>query len=148
MKFVTISQSFLNMCSEDIEILKKSNRRPHVLVLSLMYKGRRRDFAIPLRSNIPPGAPKNQYYSLPPRKTTKPNHRHGLHYIKMFPVKRCYLEKFWTGESGEYVLYQTIISKNRNQIIRDCQKYLYDYEHGKRPAYSVDIDYVLSKLED
>ena len=54
------------------------------------------DFAIPIRSNIPASAPKNQYFALPPRPQTRPKNRHGLHYIKMFPVTKQYLIRYRT----------------------------------------------------
>ena len=111
MKFVTISSAFYKKCN-DPELLQKQNRRPHVLILSLAYKGRRANFAVPLRSNIPPSAPKTEYFPLPPRATTQPKHRHGLHYIKMFPITKQYQQKFWVGKHESYVLYQRIISTN------------------------------------
>lgn len=131
----------------DPEFLTKSSSRPHVLVLSLTYKGKKRNFAVPLRSNIPPGEMPWFYYALPPRATTKPKHRHGLHYIKMFPITKKYQCKFWTGKNPSYVLYQNIISKNKKQIIRDCQKYLNNYEKGLRHPYSVDIDSIIQQLD-
>ena len=75
MKFVTISSKYYELCT-DPELLQKGSRRPHVLVLSLIYKGRRANFAVPLRSNIPPSAPKNEYFALPDRKSTRLNSSH------------------------------------------------------------------------
>ncbi len=67
------------------------NMRPYVLVIRLKYIEKSYDFAVPIRSNIPAAAPKDQYFALPPRPTTRPKNRHGLHYIKMFPVTKQYL---------------------------------------------------------
>ena len=100
MRIVTIKQELYKMFSEDKELLNKS-RRPCVVVLRLKYKGRRYNFAVPLRSNIPAAAPKNQYFPLPPRPTTRPRNRHGIHYIKMFPIKKEYLLEYHTDISEE-----------------------------------------------
>ncbi|WP_122789412.1 hypothetical protein [Intestinibacillus sp. Marseille-P6563] len=145
MKFVTISSAFYEKCS-DSELLQKGNRRPHVLVLSLTYKGKRANFAVPLRSNIPPSAPRTEYFPLPPRATTKPKHRHGLHYIKMFPITKDYQQKFWVGENKSYVLYQNIISQNQKQIVQECQAYLDRYAAGDIPPYSVNIDRIFETI--
>jgi len=71
----------------DSEVLIK-DKRPTVLVMRLKYRSREHDFAVPLRSNIDPAAPKSEYFALPNRKTTKERHHHGLHYVKMFPVTK------------------------------------------------------------
>lgn len=145
MKFVSISQEFFDLCNDD-EMLKRKGRRPHVLVLSLLYKGQRLNFAVPLRSNIPPAAPKEEYFPLPPRACTQPRHRHGLHYIKMFPITKQYQEKFWVGENSSYCLFQRIITENRKKIVSECQDYLNRYAAGEIPQFAVDIDNVLNKL--
>ena len=93
MKLVTINNSLLLKYHEDPEVLQKSTR-PYVLVIRLKYRNTNYDFAIPIRSNIPASAPKNQYFALPPRPQTRPNNRHGLHYIKMFPVTKQYLIRY------------------------------------------------------
>ena len=146
MKFVTISSKYYELCT-DPELLQKGSRRPHVLVLSLIYEGRRANFAVPLRSNIPPSAPKNEYFALPPRATTKPKHRHGLHYIKMFPITKAYQEKFWVGKNESYLLFQKIISEHQKQIVSECQAYLDRYAAGDIPPYAVNIDLIFKKLD-
>lgn len=145
MKFITVSQKFFDLC-DDPEILYRKDRRPHLLVLSLKYKGQTTRFAVPLRSNIPANAPKNQYFALPPRPSTRQGNHHGLHYIKMFPITKMFQEKFWVGEKASYLLYQEIIAKNERKIVDACQKYLDDYTAGVHPRYSVDIDKVLERL--
>ena len=147
MKFVTISKTFFDLCGEDAELLQKGDSRPHLLVLSLRYKGEKRRFAVPLRSNIPPSAPKSQYFALPPRPTTKPKHRHGLHYVKMFPILPQYQERFHVTEGSTYALYQSIIDKNSAKIVSECQAYLDAYTENGKPSYAVDIDAVLRRLE-
>ena len=71
MKLVSINNSLLLKYSGDSEVLQKSTR-PYVLVIRLKYKNTDYDFAVPIRSNIPASAPKNQYFALPPRPQTKP----------------------------------------------------------------------------
>ena len=146
MKFITVSQDYFTLCGSDPEILHKGHRRPHVLLIALKYKGKNLTFAVPLRSNIPPSAPKWQYFALPPRATTRENHRHGLHYTKMLPITKQYQEKFWVGKDPSYKLFQQIIDENERRIVSECQSYLERYESGDHPKYSVDIDAALNKL--
>lgn len=80
-------QDFFVHAEGDRELMLKHNR-PCIVVVRLRFRGKRRDFAVPLRSNIAPNVPKDQYFALPPRPTTRPNCRHGIHYIKMFPITR------------------------------------------------------------
>ena len=79
MKLVSISPTLLAAYTVDQEVLQKSGR-PYVLVIRLTYRGKKQDFAVPVRSNIPAAAPKDQYFALPPRPTTRPKNRHGLQY--------------------------------------------------------------------
>lgn len=147
MKFISVSEKFFDLCGDDLELLHKGSKRPHLLVLSLKYKGRRQNFAIPFRSNIPPSSPKNEYFPLPPRKTTKPKHRHGIHYVKMFPIEKKFQEKFLVFPDSPYALYQGVIINNKKQIISECQEYLTRYENGQKSKYAVDIDKILEKIK-
>ncbi len=147
MRFVTVAQRYFDMCADDPELLYRENRRPHLLVLALEYKGRVSRFAIPLRSNISPKTPKEQYFVLPPRPSTRPGNHHGIHYTKMFPITKEYQEKFWVGEKSSYALFQEIIKRNEKRIIDECQRYLDDYAAGRRPKFSVDIDRAFARLE-
>ncbi len=146
MKFVTVSERFFDLCGEDPELLFRENRRPHLLVVSLRYRGKRESFAVPLRSNIAAHTPRDQYFALPPRPSTRPGNHHGLHYVKMFPITKEYQEKFWVGEKSSYILYQDIINKHEKEIVTDCQTYLDRYAEGIRPRFSVDIDRILERL--
>lgn len=145
MRFITVNQSFFDLHKDDPELLNKGDKRPHVLVVRLLYKGKNMNFAVPLRSNIPPSTPKWQYFALPPRSATKPGHRHGLHYTKMFPILKKHQGKFWVGENQSYLLYQSIMEKNEKRIIQECQEYLDRYAAGDKAAFSVDIDAVLER---
>ena len=145
MRLVSIDTTLFDKYKNDPEVLTKS-KRPYVLVIRLKYKGKNCDFAIPIRSNIPAAAPKDQYFALPPRPTTRPKNRHGLHYIKMFPVTKQYLRRYRTEGNQFATLIQTIIDKNTKTIVDDCQAYLDAYANGHHPQFSTDIDYLLSQL--
>ena len=60
MKIVSISQDFFDLVEGDRELMLKHNR-PCIVVVRLRFRGKRRDFAVPLRSNIAPNVPKDQY---------------------------------------------------------------------------------------
>lgn len=138
MKFTSISNDFFNLCNFDPELLHKEGR-PYLIILRLKYNGHDQDFAIPFRSNMSKYIPKNQYFSLPPRHTTKKNKIHGLHYLKMFPIHKKYLEKFHADNDPYYIKIMKIINRNKKQIIRDAQSYLNDYQNGKVLDYSTQI---------
>lgn len=76
----------------------------------------------------------------------RPKNRHGLHYIKMFPVTKQYLVRYRTEGNNFAMLIQTIIDKNSKQIVDECQHYLDLYSQGITPAYSTDIDYLIEQL--
>lgn len=145
MKLVSINNTLLTKFSGDREVLLKSTR-PYVLVVRLKYREHNYDFAVPIRSNIPASAPKKQYFALPPRPQTRPKNRHGLHYIKMFPVTKPYLVRYRTEGNAFATLIQSIIDRNSKQIISECQSYLDEYAQGIHPNYSTDIDYLLQQL--
>ncbi len=145
MRIVTIQKKYLHYYTVDKEMLKKAGR-PCALLIRLKYKGHRYDFAVPLRSNINASAPKNQYFALPPRPTTRKGNRHGVHYIKMFPIDRSIVNPFRI-EGNEFAkLIKQILTKNEKQIINECQHYLAEYEKGNRPIYSTDLDLLLIQM--
>lgn len=145
MRLVTIDASLFELYKEDPEILDKI-KRPYVLVLRLKYRGIPCDFAVPLRSNISASAPKNQYFPLPTRATTRSQRRHGLHYIKMFPVTKAYFRRYRTEGNAYAMLIQRIINDNVKRIVSECQAYLDAYAQGHWPKYSTDIDYLFAQL--
>ena len=128
------------------ELMLKHNR-PCIVVVRLRFRGKRRDFAVPLRSNIAPNVPKDQYFALPPRPTTRPGCRHGIHYIKMFPITKAYQRRFRTEGSAYYETLQRIIDGNTKRIVSECQAYLDRYEREGRPRFAVDIDRIVGLLE-
>lgn len=145
MKLVTIKASKLSAYTADPEMLQKSTR-PCVLVLRLKYKGRRYDFGVPIRSNINASTPKDQYFPLPPRSSTRPKNRHGIHYAKMFPIDRTQTIIFRTKNNPQATLMKQIIDRNEKRIVRECQDYLLRYEAGNIPNYATDIDFLLTLL--
>lgn len=141
MKLVSLDSKELIKYLVDNEMLRKS-KRPCALIIKLKYKGGRVDFAVPLRSNIAPSTPKNLYFPLPPRHTTRNGFRHGIHYTKMFPVDRTKVHKFYTDDLY-YKLIKSILDKSEKEIISQCQDYLCKYESGIHPMYATDIDLLL-----
>lgn len=129
--------------TKDPQMLQKA-KRPCVMLMNLKYRGRRYTFAIPLRSNIAPNVPKWQYYPLPPRKTTKDRYRHGLHYIKMFPIRREDADLYHTENNMYAALIKAELELGEKEIIKDCQAYLDRYATGEHPMYSTDIDYLIT----
>ena len=145
MKIVSVKRALLDEYRRiDPEMLDKHGR-PCLLVIRLKYKGKNRMFAVPFRSNIPGNVPKNQYFSLPPRSTTQSGKRHGIHYIKMFPVEKIFLERYRL-DTPSSSLCASILEKNRRQIVEECQKYLKSYENGNCPPYSTSLDKLIEKL--
>ena len=94
MQLVKGGNQFYQECKirgTDQELLFNKGGRPCVLIMRLKYKGENHQFVVPLRSNIPSNVTKDQYFSLPPNSTTKAGNRHGVHYIKLFPIDNKYL---------------------------------------------------------
>ena len=87
-EIVSIKKKFFQIC-DDSELLHNDDlKRPYLIILKLKYRGKKIDFAIPFRSNIPSSAKEWEFYPLPPNSTTKETYHHGLHFIKMFPIKK------------------------------------------------------------
>ncbi len=145
MRLITINGSCLKLYRIDPEMLHDA-KRPAALIVQLKYNGHRYDFAVPLRSNISPSAPKSQYFPLPPRPTTKTKHRHGIHYIKMFPIKKSFTSRYRTEGDMFATIIKSIVDQNEKQIVRDCQTYLSNYEKGIKPPYSTNIDLLLKQM--
>ena len=147
MKVVKIKKSLINRFQKDPELLVKEDR-PCVLVIKLVYKGNKRDFAVPLRSNIAPATQKGEYFALPPRSSTKKNHHHGIHYTKMFPVSKEYYERYRTEGDPASTLICAIIDKHEKEIVADCQSYLNRYEANGKPQYATDLDLLINLIEN
>ena len=105
MRIVSISDDFIEEYGVNDREFMFKHGRPCIVVVRLRFRGKRRDFAVPFRSNISPNVPKDQYFALPPRSQTKPRHRHGIHFIKMFPIEKRFQRRFRT-EGNPY--YETV----------------------------------------
>ncbi len=147
MKLISVSDEYFDEIAEGDREFMLKHGRPCALVVRLKFRGRRRDFAVPLRSNIAPNVPKSQYFPLPPRPTTRERHRHGLHYLKMFPIERRFQRRFRTEGNIYYEKLQAILDENTARIVGECQAYLDSYEENGRPNYAVDIDRAIELLE-
>jgi len=149
-QLVKVSPQFYQECKNrgvDKELLFNKSGRPCVLIVKLRYKGKNHKFVVPLRSNITSNTPKNQYFSLPPNQTTKVGNRHGVHYIKLFPIDSKYIQKYRIENNTYMQQIKSILDRNEKTIIESCQNYLYEYEQGKRHIMTPDIDGILSWLE-
>ncbi len=147
MKLVTVSEELLKKYREqDSEVLQE-NDRPYMLLVKLKYHGKRVDFAIPLRSNIPPGAPRKQYFPLPNRSTTREYCHHGIHYIKMIPIKKQYIQRFHTDGDIFSTLIAAYIEKHEKDVVKQCQAYLDAYQAFERQEFCTDIDRLLEIMK-
>lgn len=148
MRIVSVGDEFIERYGiGDREFMFKHGR-PCILVVRLRFRGKRRDFAVPFRSNIAPNVPKDQYFALPPRPATRPGCRHGIHYIKMFPIERRFQRRFRTEGNPYYETIQRILDSHEKEIVQACQGYLDGYERNGRPRYAVDIDRIIGMLEE
>lgn len=145
MQIVKIKSELIQKFSRDSQFLQKGNR-PCVLILRLKYNKTFYRFAVPIRSNIPAASPKYEYFPLPTRYTTRARNRHGLHYIKMFPVKKQYYDKYRTENNMAASLIKATIDDNAARIVNECQAYLDRYSAGKRSVYATDLDLLISLL--
>lgn len=148
MKLVKVNQAFYDLCEKnnvDAELMKNEAGRPCVLLVQLLYKGIMRDFVVPLRSNISSTAPKEQFLSLPPNPNTKPKHKHGVHYIKLFPIDKIFVDKYHT--SGTYydkVL--SILERKESIIIENIKSYLSECENGNKHPMTPNIDGIINMI--
>jgi hypothetical protein len=146
LKFASISNSFFELCVFDQELMNNTNRRPYLIILKLRFRGQKQDFAIPFRSNISSNTPGDQYHALPPRPSTNDFRKHGLHFAKMFPIKKQYLERFRTDGDTYYEMLHAIIERDLSTIIQEAQEYLRRYEEGIVVNYSTNIQGIFSAI--
>lgn len=150
MKLVKVNKDFYDMLRSsrlEHEIMFNEKGRPCVLLVDMFYKNKKRPFVIPLRSNISPCTPSNQYFSLPPSHNTKTYHHHGVHYIKLFPIKNQYIEKYRIKNDSFYATILRILDANESRIVSECQHYLQQCENGNQHFMTPDLDGIIKMLE-
>ena len=151
MRLVKVNNEFYKKCTQNNtteELMFNEQGRPCVLIVRLKYKNKKRDFIVPLRSNIPASAPTWQYFSLPPNNNTKPGNKHGIHYIKLFPISKKYINKYNINNNDFFQIISEKISNNQKEIIDACQKYLVDCELGKKHPMTPNIDGILEWIDN
>lgn len=145
MKICSIKKEFYDMFDNSVE-LEKNEKRPCLIIIKLKYKNKDVDFAIPFRSNINGGAKRQEYFPLPPRHTTKQGKKHGLHYIKMFPIKKEYFLKYYSIKDKDNINDMVKIKKNLSKIVNEAQEYIKNYESGIRYDYCTDIEVIFNTI--
>ena len=149
MQLVTVEKGFFAQCKKfgtDRELLYDKQGRPCVLIVDLVYKGQKHTFVVPIRSHIAKNVPTSQYFPLPPNAFTQPGKRHGVHYIKLFPMDRKYVHPYKISKSAYLVMVKSILDKNESKIVNACQNYLSEYEKGQGSFMTPDIDGILAWL--
>lgn len=149
MQLVKVKQDFYDECKvhhTEKELMFNECGRPCVLIIQLKYKGNLHKFVVPLRSNISGKAPKWQYFSLPPNPDTKPGNSHGIHYIKLFPIKDKYIDTYMIDKDAYKLMVKKKIDDNEADIVKACQNYLQQIELGDKHPMTPDIDGILSWL--
>lgn len=151
MNLVKAKDEFYILCEDNgvnEELMLNEAGRPCVLIIQLLYKSKTRDFVVPLRSNISPKAPGWQYFNLPPNKKTKPKHHHGIHYIKIFPIHKDFIDTYLISCDKYYSTLLDFINKNEKRIVSECQEYLNQCEQGNKHAMTPDIDGILNVIDN
>lgn len=143
MRIVAINNTYFNKCTKPNELLINTNRRAHVVILNLKYKGIKYNFAIPFRSNISGNVEPNLFFSLPPTSNTRKGNKHGLHFTKMFPIENKYFGKFHIEKDSSFDLNSKVIDKNLKELISETQNYLDRLTSGECITYSVNIDQLI-----
>lgn len=153
MNLVKVKGNFFKKCKKNgadknNQLLHNEAGRPCVLIMKLKYNGQKRNFIVPLKSNITPNTDKNTLFALPPNSRTKPGNFHGIYYVKLFPISKKYVQSYLYKGDEFLTKVVEIIDNNDNAIIKACQDYLDEYEKGNRNAYTPDIDAIIKVLNE
>lgn len=153
MNLVKVKGSFYKKCKSqgaDInnQLLNNEAGRPCVLIVKLKYRGKKRDFVVPLKSNITSNTDRNTFFALPPNSRTKAGNFHGVYYVKMFPVAKIFIQRYLYEDNAFLVGVKRILDANEKEIVTACQDYLNQYEAGNRNAYTPDIDAIINVLDN
>lgn len=149
MKLVKVSKNFyelLKIHKLDDQLMYNEQGRPCVLLVKLKYNDTMYDFVAPLRSNISSKAAKWEYFSLPPNSKTREHNRHGIHYIKLFPIVKEYIDLYKIKNDIYFDKIIKRIQKNEKQIITSCQDYLDNYSKDNKHPFTPNIDAILNLL--
>ena len=151
MNLVIVKDTFFKECKSQgadpyNQLLLNEAGRPCVLVVKLKYKGVKRNFVVPLKSNITANTDKTTYFALPPNSKTKSGNFHGVYYIKLFPIEKKYIQPYLYKGNVFLEGIKNIIDGNDKIIISACQDYLNEYEQGNRNKYTPDIDAIIELL--
>ena len=153
MNLVKVQKRFFDCCKLNgadpkNQLLHNEADRPCVLLLKLNYKGKKRDFVVPLKSNIKPNTDRKTFFPLPPNPNTRENNFHGIYYIKLFPIQKKYLQRYQYSGNPYLCKVKSIIDKNERNIVNACQRYLDDYSKGKRNHYTPELDLIIDFLDN
>ena len=153
MNLVKVKGNFFKKCKKNgadknNQLLHNEAGRPCVLIVKLKYKGQKRSFIVPLKSNITPNTDKNTFFALPPNSRTRPGNFHGIYYVKLFPITKKYVQPYLYKGDEFLTKVVEIIDDNDDIIIRACQDYLDEYVKGNRNAYTPDIDAIIKILDN
>ena len=153
MNLVKVKSNFFKKCrkndaDKNNQLLHNEAGRPCVLIIKLRYKGQKRNFIVPLKSNITPNTDKNTFFALPPNSRTKSGNFHGIYYVKLFPIAKKYVQPYLYDGDIFLTKVVNIIDNNNDTIIKACQDYLDEYAKGNRNAYTPDIDAIIELLDN
>ena len=153
MQLVKVTPKFFEVCekcgaNKNKQLLESEAGRPCVLILSLKYHGKKRKFVVPIKSNIKSSEDKKNYFPLPPNNRTKPGCRHGVFYIKLFPVSSKYINPYYYNNNTFLVGIKKIIDDNAKEIVTSCQRYLERYENGDGTTFTPDINKIIDVLDN
>ena len=149
MKLVKVKPAFYSLCKKhdvEKELLFNEQGRPCVLLVQLRFRNKLQDFVVPLRSNISKKTPIQQYFSLPPNSTTRNGCHHGVHYAKLFPIDKKYIDTYVVAGNAYYQIILQRLDMNERKIINACQAYLHEYENGRGCFVAPDIDGIMKIL--
>jgi hypothetical protein len=79
---------------------------------------------------------------------TKSGNKHGVHYIKLFPISKKYINKYNINNNDFLQMISEKIINNKKEIVDACQQYLVDCEVGKKHSMTPNIDGILEWLDN
>ncbi|MBO5353892.1 MAG: hypothetical protein J6J44_14390 [Lachnospiraceae bacterium] len=153
MELVKVTPEFYELCekygaNKNRQLLVSEAGRPCVLVVSLVYCGKKRKFVVPMKSNIKSSEDKKNYFALPPNSRTQRGCRHGVFYIKLFPISERYINPYYYSNNTYLCKIKKKIDENEKIIVNACQNYLERYANGKGMNYTPDIDKIIEILDN